>query len=86
VARYIDERDAATLTVQTVKEHKARLVLDSTRPRPPYDVPLTIVLDAGPVTSARASRSRHSLPVEVRGSEVLISASPGPETIDVSWR
>lgn len=85
VARYVAGREAAKLTVRTLQPKSAVVVLDSTLRNPSDVVPLTIVIEAPGVRTAKAERNGQPLPASVREGRLLIDATPAPEEIRVTW-
>jgi peptidoglycan/xylan/chitin deacetylase (PgdA/CDA1 family) len=85
IARYEKERDEAKLTISG-KAGSVTCVLKSSLNPQLYNVPLTIVIDAPDITSARAERAGQALPVRVENGAVYIQAAPGPEPITVTWK
>jgi peptidoglycan/xylan/chitin deacetylase (PgdA/CDA1 family) len=85
IARYEKERDEAKLTLSG-KAGSVTCVLSSTLDPQLYDVPLTIVIDAVNVTSARAERAGQELPVRVDKGLIYVQAAPSPGPITVTWK
>ena len=88
VARYVKERDAATLTLTPVKARKLTLTLGCTLPNPPYNVPLTVVISVPGVHQASIRRGRHDPPMAVKISpdQIQFDAVPGPEPMTLTWK
>jgi peptidoglycan/xylan/chitin deacetylase (PgdA/CDA1 family) len=84
VSRYVQERDAAKITVESKTAHEVRFVVDAPLARPPFDVPLTVIIEVGAVRKARASRAGRELPVTVHAACILVRAAPDAEPIQVT--
>ncbi len=85
IARYEKERDDAKLTL-TGGAGNATCVLSSTLNPQLYDVPLTIVMDALGVTSARAERAGQELPVRVANGSIYVQAAPSVQPATITWK
>lgn len=88
VSRYVKERDAATLTVTPVSAHKLRVALGCALARPPYDVPLTVIVSVPGVHQASARRGRKAPPLatKVLPNQIRFEAAPGAEPILIVWK
>jgi peptidoglycan-N-acetylglucosamine deacetylase len=85
VACYVKERDAAKLTVTSVSDHKINIVLECSLARPPYNVPLTVVVSILGAGKAGATRGPDTIPVTLFKNQIQIEAVPGPEPIALTW-
>ncbi|OAM89032.1 polysaccharide deacetylase family protein [Termitidicoccus mucosus] len=85
VARYVKERDNARLVVSSPIPGRLVCVLSSTLEPAVYNVPLTLVIEAPVVTSARAKRAGGELPVRVVPGAIQIDAAPDKDPITVTW-
>lgn len=85
VARYVRERDTARVAVETKTAREALFVVDSELARPPFDYPLTIVIEAPGARQPKASRDGQALPATVSGTKILVRAAPDPKPIRVAW-
>ncbi len=85
IALYVRERDDAKLALSGPPGRMTCVVSSSLDSRT-YDVPLTIVVDAAGVTSARAERDGHDLPVRIDAGRVLIQAAPSTRPITIDWK
>jgi len=86
VARYIAERDAAKLEVEKATAGSAKFVIDTTLKKPPYDVPLTVVIEAPDASEVQAARSGTHLPAKVKDGKILVSAVPDSVPLEVTWK
>jgi len=85
IARYEKERDDAKLKLSG-GPHNITCVLGTSLDPKVYDVPLTIVFDAGDVNSADARRAGHKLPVRVGKDKFYVEASPSIQPITIAWK
>ena len=85
IARYIQERNQTTLSVAG---DPGALVCTLNCPLDPtlYSVPLTLVIEAPNVRTARAVHDGQELPVQILEETLLVKAVPGGEPIRITWR
>lgn len=86
VSRYIAERDAATLAIEKSEPGLATFVIDAPLAKPPYDIPLTVVIDAPSAREASASRDGIDLPVTIKDGKILIAAVPDAKSVTAVWK
>jgi peptidoglycan/xylan/chitin deacetylase (PgdA/CDA1 family) len=86
VARYVQQRDAATL-VGSLAPGRATFTLTSPLDPAVHDVPLSIIIPASGAAAAKAVRDRGdgTLPVTVRPDRLLVEATPSDRVITVTW-
>lgn len=85
ISRYEKERDDAKLTLSG-EAGNMTCVLSGTLNPLLYDVPLTIVIDAKGITSARAERAGKELPLRVESGSIYLQATPSRELITITWK
>lgn len=86
VARYIAERDAAKLDILSAQPGATKFTVNSDLAKPPYNVPLTVVVDASNVREAKATRNGEKLPTKIQAGKILISAVPDSTPVEVAWK
>jgi peptidoglycan/xylan/chitin deacetylase (PgdA/CDA1 family) len=85
IARYEKERDDAKLTLSG-KAGNATCVLSSTLDAQIYSVPLTIVINAAGIKTARAERAGQELPARIENGSIYIQAAPSTQPITITWK
>ena len=85
IARYEKERDDAKLNISGTVGNITCTLVGTLDPKL-YDVPLTIIIDAAKVTTAKAERAGKELPARLVGSTIQIDAAPASETISITWK
>ena len=85
IARYERERDDTKLQI-TKSDDKLTCIVKSALDPQRYDVPLTIVIAAPGVTSARAKRAGQKLPVRIGKEAIYVDAAPGRQPVVITWK
>lgn len=87
IARYVQERDAVVLKVISKAPGEVVFSLDGPLTRPPFDYPLTVVVEAAKAVKASAVRvgSGRQLTVEVKWGQIQVQAVPDSEAVRVRW-
>ena len=95
IARYVQERDSATLT-STVKPHEVTCAMECP-PTPPeklsqpesvrtLNAPLTVVIEVRGAVKAQALRAGQSLPVRMEPDRICVDWIPGPTPVTITWQ
>ena len=85
IARYEKERDDAKLKLSGEAGNLTCVVRGTLDPQR-YDVPLTIVIDAAGVTSARAERAGEELQPQIRNGSIHVQAAPSTQPVVITWK
>lgn len=88
VARYVQERDTAKLTLIASEANRVTFGLASPLEPALFNGPLTCVIDAGGQVlsaSARCERGGAVVPTVVAGDKVLVDVVPGTGDVTVQW-
>ena len=85
IARYIRERDSAQLRVVSQTPQSIVFILDTPLSRPPFDVPLTVIVPAPGVTSGEARSGDRALPCQASAGVLHVECVPSPDKITVTW-
>ena len=84
IARYERERDDATLKL-TREADGVTCVISNSLDSQLYNVPLTVVINAPGIASARAKRAGQELPVRVGHGTICVEAAPDAQPITITF-
>ncbi len=86
VARYVAERDAAEITIRKQTSSSVVVILDSPLSSPPYNQPLTLLIDAPTASMATATRAGKPLAVTIKDNLLLVDTVPSSDEIHIEWK
>ena len=86
IARYVRERDSTRIQLISQTGRSATFVLDTPLPRPPFVLPLTVLITAPDVVAAEAKSGGRPLPCIVGQGTVQIECVPSAEAVNVTWK
>jgi hypothetical protein len=88
VARYVRERDSATVQIQRSEADGMTFALTSPLDPAVFNAPLTCVIRAGGLVnsaSAHCGQGGVALPAAISGDQVLVDVVPGTGSVTVRW-